>query len=120
MTYAESFYDCNLDKVFDLSCDSNNKIDQQKFDSEMDKLKDERLNELWKENELLTNGCDLLRNVFHEDKETIKGLKIANKNLRDSRDLLIGDVNLLRKTIKKNERYIDEFIDEVEEIVNID
>lgn len=61
MTYAENFYDCNLDKVFEKISNADGVFHQPDFDIEMDKLKDERLNELWKENEKLKNKIEQMQ-----------------------------------------------------------
>ena len=60
-TYADNFYDCNLQKVFAILSDSKGVFHQPDFDIEMDKLKDERLNELWEENEKLKEEIEQIQ-----------------------------------------------------------
>lgn len=69
MTYAENFYDCNLHKVFEIISDSKGVFHQPDFDIEMNKLKDERLNELWEENEMLSKIAEEQKNIINKVKE---------------------------------------------------
>ena len=67
MSFAENFYANNVDRVFESVETGPGECNGKDFDREMERLKDEKLNELWEENKKL-QGSELSKQCKAKDK----------------------------------------------------